>query len=200
MPILKNQRHEKFAQNVALGMSAAEAYEKAGYRPHRQSAHKLLTNPDIQSRVQELIDKGASKAEVSVSRVLEEMACVAFADMGQYVDVDENGNVSVNFKKLSDGDLRAVTKLRQKHMKGEDGATIVETQFELASKTTGLEQLAKHLGMFIERSKVEHDVRYVVGETMSDEDKVTDNAQWSDKFADVAKSPRPGANGANGHS
>ena len=31
MSILKNARHEKFAQNVAKGMTATEAYEKAGY-------------------------------------------------------------------------------------------------------------------------------------------------------------------------
>ncbi len=34
MPVLKNSRHERFAQNVAKGMSATEAYEKAGYKPN----------------------------------------------------------------------------------------------------------------------------------------------------------------------
>ncbi len=38
MPVLKNARHERFAQNVAKGMSAAEAYEKAGYKRNDGSA------------------------------------------------------------------------------------------------------------------------------------------------------------------
>ncbi len=32
MPVLKNARHEKLAQYIAKGMSATEAYEKAGYK------------------------------------------------------------------------------------------------------------------------------------------------------------------------
>lgn len=156
MGILKNQRHELFAQNVAKGMSATEAYREAGYKAHRQSAHSLLTNPDISARIEELKKAGAKEAEVTIARVLEEMACIAFADMGKFVSIDESGNVSVNFQALSESDFRAVTKIRQKHIKGEDGEhNVIETQFELASKTTGLEQLAKHLGMFIDRAKVD---------------------------------------------
>ena len=33
MPVLKNARHELFAQNLAKGMSATKAYAKVGYRP-----------------------------------------------------------------------------------------------------------------------------------------------------------------------
>ena len=156
MAALKNSRHEAFAQNVAKGMALVDAHEAAGYRKHRQTAYKLHTRPEIQARVEELKAAGADKAEISIARVLEEMACVAFADMGKFVDVDDDGNVSVNFEKIQEGDLRAVTKIRQKHIKEKDGPVVVETQFELASKTTGLEQLAKHLGMFISQAKVDH--------------------------------------------
>ena len=30
MPVLKNARHERFAQNINKGMSATKAYTKAG--------------------------------------------------------------------------------------------------------------------------------------------------------------------------
>ena len=54
MPVLKNARHERFAQNKAKGMSATEAYEKAGYKPSRQHAARLATKGDIVARVAEL--------------------------------------------------------------------------------------------------------------------------------------------------
>lgn len=38
MPILRNTRHEAFAQNLAKGMSAAAAYRKAGYKANDGSA------------------------------------------------------------------------------------------------------------------------------------------------------------------
>jgi phage terminase small subunit len=38
MPGLKNARHERFAQEVAQGKSAGEAYRTAGYRAADKSA------------------------------------------------------------------------------------------------------------------------------------------------------------------
>jgi phage terminase small subunit len=37
MPVLKNARHEKFAQALAKGKSATDAYNEAGFKPHRHS-------------------------------------------------------------------------------------------------------------------------------------------------------------------
>lgn len=79
MPTLKNTRHESFAQALASGMSRDAAYEKAGYKPHRQSAHKLLTKADIQARVDELQAGIAEKAEWSAADRLKMLADIAQA-------------------------------------------------------------------------------------------------------------------------
>lgn len=71
---------------------------------------------------------------------------------------------------------------------------------QISAAVGALKLLGAESGMFTERSKTEGDVRWVVGSTMSDEDKVTDNNQWSDKFAEASKPSLNGANGANGHS
>lgn len=63
MPVLKNARHEAFAQALSTGMSRDQAYAKAGFKPHRQNAHRLMTKDDIQRRVEELTEKAADKAE-----------------------------------------------------------------------------------------------------------------------------------------
>jgi hypothetical protein len=47
MGILTNPRHELFAQELAKGRSATEAYMLAGYKPCRQNAARLMTNDDI---------------------------------------------------------------------------------------------------------------------------------------------------------
>lgn len=54
MPVLANARHEAFAQGLAKGLSASEAYIKAGYRDSRSSASRLSTNANIVARVTEL--------------------------------------------------------------------------------------------------------------------------------------------------
>ena len=68
MPVLKNARHELFAQNLAKGMSATEAYEKAGYKPSRQHAARLATKGDIVARVAEL--QGSTAKQITDIRDL----------------------------------------------------------------------------------------------------------------------------------
>ncbi len=63
MPILPNQRHEAFAQALAKGNSASEAYIAAGYKDSRSAASRLSTNVNIAARVVELQGKAAEKAE-----------------------------------------------------------------------------------------------------------------------------------------
>jgi len=61
MPVLQNARHELFAQALAGGKNASEAYRLAGYvcAPHkaRGHGHRLRTREDVAARIRELIDK-----------------------------------------------------------------------------------------------------------------------------------------------
>ena len=63
MPILPNPRHEKFAQALAKGKTADEAYQEAGYKPNRGNAATLKANQSISDRVAELQAGAAAKAE-----------------------------------------------------------------------------------------------------------------------------------------
>jgi phage terminase small subunit len=54
MPVLKNQRQERFCQALAAGKSASLAYEEAGYVPNRGNASILKANQNIADRVLEL--------------------------------------------------------------------------------------------------------------------------------------------------
>ena len=90
MPILDNQRHELFAQNVASGMSLTKAYQEAGYKKNDQAASKLHRKDQIKARIQELKEQAVSKfleAEAITRDVvmehLQELAEEA-AESGQY--------------------------------------------------------------------------------------------------------------------
>jgi phage terminase small subunit len=67
MPVLSNARHEKFAQALAAGMNATEAYAGAGYKGDRTAASRLSTNVNIGRRVRELQSKAADRAEWSAA-------------------------------------------------------------------------------------------------------------------------------------
>jgi hypothetical protein len=54
MAILKNHRHEAFAQALAGGMSATAAYVDAGYKANAGNASALKSQQHISKRVAEL--------------------------------------------------------------------------------------------------------------------------------------------------
>lgn len=67
MPVLRNAKHEKFAQAIAKGSSADEAYALAGYEPNRGNATRLKLNDSIRARASEIKDRVAEKAEWSAA-------------------------------------------------------------------------------------------------------------------------------------
>jgi hypothetical protein len=61
MPMLKNHKHEKFAQAIAEGKSDISAYHFAGFKLqpgdiNRGNAHNLRNRPEVTARVAELAD------------------------------------------------------------------------------------------------------------------------------------------------
>lgn len=54
MPVLSNARRERFAQELAKGNTAREAYKLAGYSDCKQSAARLAKEPEVVERMTEL--------------------------------------------------------------------------------------------------------------------------------------------------
>lgn len=73
MAALSNPRHERFAQELARGKSASEAYIAAGYEESRSAASRLSTNVNVQSRVAELQERAAANVVISREWVLEQL-------------------------------------------------------------------------------------------------------------------------------
>lgn len=67
-----NPRHERFAQGLAAGKTADEAYEAAGYKPNRGNASTLKAKQNILDRVAELQGKASARAEVTLESLMQE--------------------------------------------------------------------------------------------------------------------------------
>lgn len=86
MAALSNPKHERFAQYLAKGYSACDAYAEAGYKYNEGNAVRLKGNEKVQARVQELQEVGAQRAEMTFEghlRKLEELRDAA-AQAGQH--------------------------------------------------------------------------------------------------------------------
>lgn len=67
MPALANPKHERFAQELAKGRTADEAYVTAGYKANRHNAAALARKEHISTRVAEIQERGAIRAEITVA-------------------------------------------------------------------------------------------------------------------------------------
>jgi phage terminase small subunit len=127
MPALLNAKHERFAQELAKGKTADEAYQIAGYKPNRGNATTLKANQSVLDRVAEIKDRGAVRAEITLQTLMREAGEIQAAAMeakqlsaataaltikaklaGLWVDKSENTNRNVDPARVSDAELAAV--------------------------------------------------------------------------------------------
>lgn len=73
MSVLRNLKHERFANHVAGGLSQAEAFKSAGFKAKHvdSAASKLAGKPQVTDRIKELT---ARIAKATVRRVAERVA------------------------------------------------------------------------------------------------------------------------------
>lgn len=73
--MLTNHRHELFAQGIAKGLPASQAYIQAGYKARgnaaESSASKLLRNPKVSQRIAEIADELKANAIADAREVQE---------------------------------------------------------------------------------------------------------------------------------
>lgn len=174
-------KQEKFVQELLKGKSQREAY-KASYSVKNmtdksidETASKLFKNVKVNTRYNELHDKLVKKAEdeciVTATDVLKELTKIGFANITDYLEVkemevvtgyDKSDKPIINNMKMVDvyetarvhkEKLGAIAEIKQT----KDGIAI-----KMHDKVKALEDIAKHLGMFVD--KVEHtgEITYTV--------------------------------------
>jgi hypothetical protein len=89
MPVLKNARHELYAQSVANGMLLDDAYEKAGYKPNQRNSSRLRKLTSVDERIAELLNERASKIVEKVAIEVEYTRDVLLRKLEQAFGVAE---------------------------------------------------------------------------------------------------------------
>lgn len=169
MSVLRNAKHEIFAQELANGASAADAYVTAGFKRNDGNARTLRANQAVATRIQAIlserehihakaIEKAIEDTGISIGRVLTELAKIGFSDIrkavkwGDAVAVPDdsgavqisNGVALVGSESVDDDTAAAISEISQT----KDGIKI-----KFHDKRGALVDIGRHLGMF--KDKVE---------------------------------------------
>lgn len=143
MPVLKNARHERFAQEIAKGAAGSSAYKTAGYTADGNAAEaaasRLLRDVKVSARIEELTGRAAAKVEATIERWTEEVAGLAHSDIR---DVLEFGPGYVRVKE------GATLTAAQAALISEVSMTKDGQRLKLHSKLDALEKLAKRFGWY----------------------------------------------------
>lgn len=138
---LANRRRELAAQELAVGTDVLEAMTRAGYRkPARPNARRLANSPDVRARVMAISLEAAELAGVHLGRILIEEARLAYSDVVNYFERDQEtgkprfGNVLEMRKEVT----AAIAQLKFR----DDGSI---EEFKLHDKPGTLRSLRKRL-------------------------------------------------------
>lgn len=142
-----NPQHELFCREFLVDLNATQAYLRV-YKCSPDVANtngpRLLVKAGIQARIRALMKPTLKKLDLSRERILAEYASRAFGHLGQVMEWNEGGTITLkSSSELSPRRLRLLKKI--KVSPGEFGNTI---DVELKDSDHALDKVADYVGLF----------------------------------------------------
>jgi phage terminase small subunit len=145
-------KQERFVAEYLIDLNATQAAIRAGYsaKTAQEQGSRLLSNVMVAGAVKAKQARLADKYEVTADRVVRELALIGFANMLDYVQIDEQGLARVDLSGVDRDQAAAIHEIKVESVvgAGEDPKTVEKVTFKLADKRAALVDLGKHLGLF----------------------------------------------------
>jgi phage terminase small subunit len=88
MPPLDNPRRERFAQEIAKGRTAVDAYQAAGFAGDKSHASRLRAEPEVADRIVALLEEALDETRIELKDIFRELKRLAFADVRKVAEWD----------------------------------------------------------------------------------------------------------------
>jgi phage terminase small subunit len=148
-------KRQRFVAEYLKDLNATQAAIRAGYsaKTANREGCRLLANADIAALVADKQSKQLSGADLTATRVLEELRRLAFSDLRGLFD--ESGNLRP-IHTLTEEQAGAIASLEvvKKNVAAGDGVVDTIHKLRVWDKTKALDILAKHFGLL--KESVEH--------------------------------------------
>lgn len=156
-----NPRQAKFCEEYLVDLNGTQAAIRAGYSPNGRApaevAYQNLRKPQIAEAIAKLM---ALRPGVTQTRIVDELARIAFANAGDYFEWGPEGVVIRPSETLTEEQRSVITEVSQTIT--DAGGTI---RIKLSDKQAALEKLGKVVGMFKDR----HELTGAGGEPLTPE-------------------------------
>lgn len=162
-------KQQRFCEEYIVDLNATQAAIRAGYSPNTASetGYENLRKPQIAEHIQELMDKRSERTEITADMVLKEYAKIGFSSITDYLKVEESEMIidfvgegdkkrpvtqTVQSVKIFDTDSVETVKM---HAVAEIKQTKDGIALKLHDKKGALDSIARHLGMFKDKTEID---------------------------------------------
>ena len=160
-PTAKQQR---FIEEYPINFNGTQAAIRAKFskKTAAQQATRLLKNVHIQAAIQKRVGKLTAKADVTVERILAELSKIGFANLGDYFRISKEGEPFIDLSKITEEQSAALQEITVEDFldgRGDNSRDVRRIKIKMLDKCPALDKLGKYLGMFIERHKIEGELK-----------------------------------------
>lgn len=144
-------RQRRFVDEYLVDLNATQAAIRAGYSPKTAGAigAENLSKPEIADAIADAKAKRSERTEITIDRVLKELAAIGFANAGDYFEWGPEGITLRSKDDLTREQQSAVSEVSETVTKA--GSTV---RVKLHDKVSALEKIGRHLGAFDARIQV----------------------------------------------
>ena len=158
-------KQQMFAAEYLVDFNATQAAIRAGYSSKTAAVKgcQLLKIPEIKKIVNEAREARMIALGITSEGVLEEIAKLAFANMGDYIKITADGLAEIDLTELDADKAAAITDLTiESHKVPGKPGEVQKVKFKLADKGINLERLGRHLKLFTDKQETEHNFNVTI--------------------------------------
>ncbi len=145
-------KQKRFCEEYLIDLNATQAAIRAGYSVNcaGEIGYENLKKPHVADYVQKLQAERSKRTQVTADDVIEELSKGAFANMMDYINIQDDGLAVVDLSSLTRDQAAAILELNVDNALdlGDGKIAAKKIRFKLRDKDKALTKLGEHLGMF----------------------------------------------------
>jgi phage terminase small subunit len=172
-------KQKLFIKEYLVDLNATRAAIAAGYSEKGAdvAGARLLGNVRVKEQIEQALTKVCAKLDITVEKVLGELAKLGFSNMQDYIVVTEEGFAYADLSKLTRDQAAAIQEITtdsytERTGEGDEIRVVKKCKFKLGDKRGSLELLGRYLKLFTDKvevsGKLEHEHRTFDPEKLTD--------------------------------
>lgn len=141
------------------GQSKVDAMRNAGYaETTAKTKHSdIFGDPEVEKEIERRQKIASTRSDVTLEWITERLKSIADANLGDILEIHDDGSASINMKLITPDLKRALTNFvidEGEEGRGEGKMKVKRMRISLADKIRALDLLTRHLGLSKEKTVV----------------------------------------------